>query len=304
MKNSLDLYIKDIEKYEPLSAEEEQQWGKILVDPLSTAEQKQIAKDKIVNHSLKYVVKIARMYKTKPGYTSISMEDLISSGNMGLLMAVDRYDWQFGRFLTYADSWIKQYIQKARNEIVNVIDKPDHVIKAIVHVNNTREELEQILGRNPSSEEIVEAMDGAMSEEKIEEILVHCSQKIVSLDSAPANAKDDDLSYNEVVAGETATPLEVSLREEKSRLLRVALQRLPYINRRVLELSFGLTEEGEKTLDEIGFILCQEGICNGNGEQYTKQNISLLKNKGVDLIKKDKEIMEALSEYMRVACQK
>ena len=141
-------------------------------------------------------------------------------------------------------------------------------------------------------------------EDKIEEILVHCSQTIVSLDSAPSNAKDDDLSYNEVVAGEAATPLEVSLMEERSRLLRVALQRLPYVNRRVLELSFGLTEEGEKTLDEIGFILYKEGICNNNGEQYTKQNVSLLKNKGVDLIKKDKEIMEALSEYMRVAYQK
>lgn len=300
MKDNFDLYLEDIEKYSPLSVEEEQKYGKILTDEKSSEEEKIAARNTIVNHNLKYVVKVARIYKGKSGYSGIPMEELVGAGNVGLMVAVERYDWKVGRFLTYADFWIKLHIQKARNEIANVFNKPNHVVKAIVHVNNVKGELEQLLGRPPYIEEIAEAMDGELTINKIEEILMQSSRKVVSLDASPQDAEDDDMSYSEVVAGDGQSPLEVTLEKERNQVLREMLAEIPYASRRTIELSFGLTQEGEKTLEQISEILYAEGVCNEKGEKYTKQNVSLLKAKGLELIKKNRKLMEVLAEYMKL----
>lgn len=207
-----------------------------------------------------------------------------------------------GRFLTYADAWIRRQIQKFRNKAANLIDKPDYVTNAIVHIRKLQGELEQVLSRDPSPEELATALDGAMSKEKIEQLLVQMGSSVVSLDASPTigMSSEDDITYNEVIPSDTLTPMENKMKLERSKTLKLALEKLPLVNRRVLELSFGLTESGEKTFEEISEILFSEGMGN-KGSKYTKQNISLIKNKGIELIQQDTQIMEALVEYMKVA---
>lgn len=302
MRTSIDVYLDEIDKYEPLTVEEEQELGKTLSQPETSEDDKKYIREKIINHNLKYVVKLAREYKLRNGYNTVPFEDLVGAGNTGLMLAIEKWDWKVGRFLTYADAWIRRQIQKFRNEAANLIDKPDYVTNAIVHIRKLQGELEQVLSRSPSPEELATALGGAMSKEKIEQLLVQMSSSVVSLDASPTigMSSDDDITYNEVIPSDTLNPMESKMRLERTKTLKLALERLPLINRRVLELSFGLTESGEKTFEEISEILFSEGIGN-KGSKYTKQNISLIKNKGIELIQQDKQIMEALVEYMKVA---
>ena len=295
VNSTYEQYIKDINKYEPLSPEEEREIGQVLVSPDASENDKEAAKHKLINHNLKYVVKVASEYKSKSGWKGIGIMDIISAGNMGLLAAVDKYNWEVGRFLTYATSWIKLYIQRMQNSMTNLVTKPEHVIKLIVHVKKIQERLEQLLGRSPSIDEMVAAMDGELDASKVEEITVHGNSSVVSIDSNPDG--DDSMSYSEIIPSEYESPEEKKLKSERKKALTAALATLPYVNRRTIELSFGLTDEGEKTLDEIKEILYNEGYSN-EGKPYTKQNISLIQKKGIAMIQKDTELMKILVEYM------
>lgn len=302
MRTGIDVYLNEIDKYGPLTVEEEQELGKTLSQPETPEDDKKYIREKIINHNLKYVVKLAREYKLRNGYSSVPFEDLVGAGNTGLMLAIEKWDWRMGRFLTYADAWIRRQIQKFRNKAANLIDKPDYVTNAIVHIRKLQGELEQVLSRDPSPEELATALDGAMSKEKIEQLLVQMGSSVVSLDASPTigMSSEDDITYNEVIPSDTLTPMENKMKLERSKTLKLALEKLPLVNRRVLELSFGLTESGEKTFEEISEILFSEGMGN-KGSKYTKQNISLIKNKGIELIQQDTQIMEALVEYMKVA---
>ena len=294
--STYEQYIKEINKYEPLTPEEEREIGQILISPDVPDSDKEQAKHKLINHNLKYVVKIASEYKSKSGWKGISVMDIISAGNMGLMTAVDKYNWEVGRFLTYATSWIKLYIQRTQVSMSNLVTKPEHIIKLIVHVKKTQEKLEQLLGRSPSVDEIVAAMDGELDASKVEELTVHGKSSVISIDATP-DGESGDMSYSEIIPSEYETPEEKKLKSERKKALTAALATLPYVNRRTIELSFGLTGEGEKTLDEIKEILYNEGYGN-EGKPYTKQNISLIQKKGIAMIQKDTELMKILVEYM------
>jgi len=296
MKNSTyKQYVKDIDKYEPLTPEEEKEVGKILANPDASEAERCRAKHKLINHNLKYVVKLALEYKNKSGWKGIDIMDIIGAGNVGLMTAVDKYNWEVGRFLTYATSWIRLYIQRTQNSMSNLVSKPEHIIKMIVHIKRIQEKLEQLLGRSPCVEEIVAAMDGEMDESKVEELIIHGNNSVVSLDSAP-EGNEDDMSYSEVIPDAGKTPEEKKLQLEKKKALAAALASLPYVNRRVIELNFGLTEEGQKTLDEIKDILYDEGYGNPDGP-YSKQNISLIQKKGIVMIQSNPQIMKILAEF-------
>ena len=298
MNSAFNLYVKDIEKYTPLDVEQEQVYGKILKSTKSSQEEKEQARHALINHNLKYVVKIATEYKTKPGWKQTDIMDLISAGNMGLMAAIDKYKWEVGRFLSYADSWIRSSIQRTRDSLANTIAKPEHLIKTIMHVVKVQDNLEQILGRAPTTAEIAIALDDTLEESKVEEILVHNQNQMMSMDDGPANMQDEDLTYGEVIPSNTKTPEEVTIEQARHSTLMKALDVLPPLNKRVIVLSFGLdADTGEKTYEEIADILFEEGY-GYQGEKYTKQYISLLKLKGIELIRNNEDIMKVLQEYM------
>jgi len=295
MKNSTyKQYVKDIDKYEPLTPEEEREVGKILTCPNASESEREEAKHKLINHNLKYVVKVASEFKNKSSWKGMDIMDIIGAGNLGLITAVDKYNWEVGRFLTYASSWIKLYIQRAQNSMSSLVTKPEHIIKLIVHVKKIQERLEQLLGRSPCVEEIAAAMDGELDESKIEELIIHGNGSVVSLDAAPES--EDDMSYSEVIPDSGETPEEKKLQVEKKKALAAALATLPYVNRRVIELSFGLTKAGSKTHDQIKEILYKEGYGTPDGP-YTKQNISLIQKKGIVMIQNNPKIMKILAEF-------
>lgn len=289
--NSVAEYIKGLEEFPPLTGEEEKALGEIIISESEDESEKIKAKQKIVNHNLKYVVKVATEYKSKSGWKNVELQDIINAGNLGLIDAVETYKWQVGRFLTYADYWIRHHIQELRITNNNTVTRPNHVVDLMCYVTSLKERLEQCLGHEASTEEIVEASDGELDRAKIEEMLTQT--KTVSIDKSPAGAEDEDMTYAEIINSDTDSPEEVILKKEKTRILGEALGELPYVNRRVIELNFGLTEEGEKTLEEISEILHREGYDN-RGKPYTKQNVSLIKNRGIELIQQNRKAMEAL----------
>ena len=285
-------YIKGLDQYPPLTSEEEIKLGKILNSEASFETKKQ-AKQKLVNHNLKWVVKVANEYKSKPGWKNTDIMDIIGAGNMGLVAAADKYSGQFGTFLAYADSWVNLFIRRTQANTGSAIRVPVHILEVVCYVAELQGYLEQILSRTPSTAEIVEAMDGAFERDRVEELLYQKSTKTVSIDSAPAGDDNDDMIYADVIESGCDSPEDTALKREKSKAIQEVLGGLPYINKRVLELTFGLTEEGERTLDEISEILYKEGYHN-KGKPYTKQNISLIKIRGIELIQNNPDAINKL----------
>ncbi len=300
MGQSYNDYIKSIIKYEVLTPEEEKEIGEILSS--KTSGDKEKAREKLINHNLKYVVKLAQDYKKRAGWKNIPIEDIISAGNMGLITAVDKYDWsKNNRFLTYAAFWINIEIQKIQSEIGSQIQRPDHVIKEIVKIQKLRSEIEKEIERMPATEEIVNALDARFTNKDVEQIMTFSSTSMVSLDNTIIGKNgiksSDDISYEERIESELDNPEEVKIKKERNKTIMTILEGLPYINRRVLELSTGLADGEEKTYTEISQILFKEGYGSGD-KPYTKQYISLVKLKGIEMIKDNKKAMTALQEIM------
>lgn len=292
MVNSYNEYLKGLEQYPPLSSEEEQRIGQTL-SSAATPDEKQAARQRLINHNLRWVVKVANEYKRKSSWKQADLMDIIAAGNMGLVTAADKYDWRMGGFLSYADSWIHLFIKRLHLNTGNTIRVPINIIDMVCYISGLQGYLEQVLGRTPSTAEIVEAMDGMIGQRKVEDLLSHRMAKAVSIDSSPSGDEDGDMTYAEIIESGCESPEESALKKERSALLRQALGELPYVNRRVIELQFGLTDEGEKTLDEISLMLHNEGYDNG-GKPYTKQNISLIRIKGIEMIQQNQNIMNQL----------
>lgn len=291
MLSPYNEYIKGLEQYPPLSALEEQELGKILGSDTSLATKKE-AKQKLVNHNLKWVVKVANEYKKKPGWRNTDIMDIIGAGNMGLMTAADKYNGQ-NSFLAYADSWVHLFIRRTQANTGTLVRTPVHILEVVCYVAALQGYIEQVLGRTPSTAEVVEAMDGSLGESRVEELLSQKMTKTVSIDSAPMGESDDDMTYADVIESGCDSPEETALKKEKTKAIQEVLDGLPYVNKRVLELSFGLTEVGEKTMDEIAIILCKEGY-NNKGKPYTKQNISLIKIRGIELIQNNPNAINKL----------
>ncbi|MGH3060602.1 MAG: sigma-70 family RNA polymerase sigma factor [Gaiellaceae bacterium] len=237
--DSLGLYLREIGKVPLLTAEQEVCLAK-RVERGDVA-----AKTQMIEANLRLVVSIAKPHIGR----GLSFLDLIQEGSLGLIRAVEKFDYRRGfKFSTYATWWIRQAVARAIVDKARTIRIPVHMVERLNKVVHIQRQLVQRLGREPRPDEIAEELE--LTAEQVREIL-RMAQFPVSLEK-PIDEKED-ARLGDLVEDELAeSPLDataVSLRREG---IDDALAALPERQRRVIELRFGLHGGQPRTLDEVG----------------------------------------------------
>ena len=233
------MYLKEIGVVPLLTNEEEQELA-ILVEQGDLE-----AKQRLAEANLRLVVSIAKRYVGR----GMQFLDLIQEGNMGLMKAVDKFDYTKGfKFSTYATWWIRQAITRAIADQARTIRIPVHMVETINKLVRVQRQLLQDLGREPTPEEIGAEMD--LPTEKVREIL-KIAQEPVSLET-PIGEEDDshlgDFIEDEVIENPVDYTTRVVLREQ----LDEVLDTLTYREENVLRLRFGLDDGKMRTLEDVG----------------------------------------------------
>ncbi len=235
--DSLQLFLNEIGKYPLLSAAEEVELAK-LVERGDRA-----AKERMINSNLRLVVSIAKRYQ---GH-GLSLLDLIQEGVIGLIRAVEKFDWRRGfKFSTYATWWIRQAVQRGVQNRARTIRVPVHVADLERKAARVERELTAKLERHPTDEEVAEA--ARIPLDKLLEAR-EALRTITSLDR-PIGA-EGDATLGELVAAEGGDPLgELAVALEDGALER-ALESLPELERRAVELRFGLGGREPQSLESV-----------------------------------------------------
>jgi len=237
--DSLRLYLREISRIPLLSATSECR----LAERVEQGDRE--ARNHLIEANLRLVVSIAKKYVGQ----GLSLEDLIGEGNIGLIRAVTKFDYRKGfRFSTYATWWIKQAITRAILEGTRVVRLPVYIMEEVMRVKRTTRQLYQEMGREPTPESIAERL--GMSAERVSELLIW-AEKVFSLD-APLSEEEENTLGDIIEDGRERGPMEVTdqqlLREE----IRKVLGQLTVRERQVIELRFGLLDDHDHTLEEVG----------------------------------------------------
>ena len=238
----IKIYLRDIGRYKLLTAEEEVEIAKRM------AVGDQEAK-KILNQSnLRLVVHIAKRYVDR---TPLKLLDLIQEGNLGLMKAVDKFDYSKGfRFSTYATWWIRQSITRAMADQSRIVRLPVHMVETINRLLKTTKVLQQELGREPSTAELAERME--VSEDKIEEIR-RISQDTTSIDS-PLGDEGDGTIMDTIADPTIMLPEDETYKKGlKTQLLSIIASLTPR-EQKVIRLRYGLDDGRPRTLEEVGHL--------------------------------------------------
>ena len=236
------LYLREIKAVSPLSAEEE----KVLAQQIETAEKHvvQSAKDKLVKHNLRLVVSIAKKFTNR----GVPFLDLVQEGNIGLLKAIDRFDYRRGyRLSTYATWWIKQAITRAITEQSRAIRLPVYLVDMITCITKASRKLVQKNGREPTPEEIAKETRLPLSQ-------VRRTLQIISgeVPLASSSIEGENIFSNlpeERKASLTTNTISHSTLQTQTNW---ALAQLEPQEAKVLRMSFGLGKETVHTLEELG----------------------------------------------------
>lgn len=232
-------YLSEIGKVPLLTPEEEQD----LAQRILTGDED--AREQMTESNLRLVVSIARRYA---GH-GMQLLDLIQEGNLGLIKAVEKFDYTKGyKFSTYATWWIRQAITRAIADQARTIRIPVHMVETINKTHRVAGRLQQELGRAPKEEEIAEAMD--MPKERVYEIL-KIAQEPVSLET-PIGEEEDSRLGDFIPAREQDDPAETASQVMMQEQLRTILSTLTPREKRVLELRYGLDGGQSRTLEEVG----------------------------------------------------
>jgi RNA polymerase primary sigma factor len=269
--NSLDLYLREISRTPLLTVAEECD----LAERIKMGDEK--ARSHLIRANLRLVVKIARDYS---GY-GVSLNDLISEGNIGLMQAVERFDPEKGgKFSTYGAWWIKQSVKRALANQSKTIRLPVHMVDKIARMRRIASMLAEALGREPTDEEI--AAELGLPRQKIA-MLKQSAQRQTSLD-APVIEGDIKLQGDIVSDEATPDPLEAltdkNLREQIGDLLDVLNER----ERKIIDDRFGLSGLKPMLLEDVGR---EFGVSRERIRQL--QNVALAKMRKA-LMKKDKSV--------------
>jgi len=233
------MYLREIGKHPLLTAEQEVD----LAQRAEKADKK--AAEKLAKANLRLVVSIAKKYMGR----GLMFLDLIQEGNIGLMRAVEKFDWRRGfKFSTYATWWIRQAITRAIADQAKTIRIPVHMVETINKYKKTERQLEQKLERTPTPEEVAKVME--IDVEKARGI-VKISQKTTSLETPVG--KEEDTRLKEFIEDETTlSPFETASRELLKGHIDEVLGSLNPRERKVLELRFGLIDGRNRTLEEVG----------------------------------------------------
>ena len=239
MDDPVKMYLKEIGQIRLLTAEEEV----ILAKRMEEGDEE--AKRKLVQSNLRLVVSIAKRYVGR----GMLFLDLIQEGNMGLIRAVEKFDYRRGyKFSTYATWWIRQAITRAIADQARTIRVPVHMVETINKLVRTSRLLLQELGREPTLEEIAEKMELPLA--KIKEI-IKTAQQPISLES-PIGKEDDSLLGDFIEDEDSPAPPKIASHTLLKEQLEDVLKTLTYREKRVLEMRFGITDGHPHTLEEVG----------------------------------------------------
>ena len=233
--DSLRLYLRSIGRVELLTAEQEI----ALAQRIERGDM--IAKRHMVEANLRLVVSIAKGYLGR----GLSFLDLIQEGSLGLIRAVEKFDYRRGyKFSTYATWWIRQAVTRAIADKARTIRIPVHMVEKLNRVAHVERQLVQRLGREPEPAEIAAELQWSIREVRA------AARASTSLDQ-PIGEQEDAV-FGDLVAGDDPLPDEVTANRLQKEALSRALESLPERDRAVLELRYGLSGEEPHTLEHIG----------------------------------------------------
>jgi RNA polymerase primary sigma factor len=256
------LYLKEIGKVPLLTAAQEVYLAKRI--ELKDVE----AKRQLTEANLRLVVSIAKRYVGR----GLLFLDLIQEGNLGLIRAVEKFDYHRGyKFSTYATWWIRQAITRAIADQARTIRVPVHMVETINKLNRIQRQLLQDIGREPAIEEVAAEM--GITPQRVREIQ-KAAQEPVSLETPVGDEEDSELGdFIEDIDADQ--PLEVVARKIRREELLKVLDSLSHRERKVLELRFGLKGEHPRTLEEVGE---RFGVTRERIRQVEAKTLSRLKN--------------------------
>ncbi|MGO9882987.1 MAG: RNA polymerase sigma factor RpoD [Solirubrobacteraceae bacterium] len=237
--DSLRLYLRSIGRVNLLTAEQEVQLARRI------ERGDMVAKQQMIEANLRLVVSIAKSYLGR----GLTFLDLIQEGSMGLIRAVEKFDYRRGyKFSTYATWWIRQAVTRAIADKGRTIRIPVHMVEKLNKVVHVERQLVQQLGREPTPEEIATELDTSVRE--VRDVL-RMAQQPISLEKPIG--EEDDSELGDFVEDQTAeSPFELASEHLRRENLRRALAALPEREREVIEMRFGLSGERPYTLEEVG----------------------------------------------------
>ena len=241
VNDSVKIYLREIGKVPLLNAQQETELAKRI------AAGDEEAKQDLIQANLRLVIAIAKRYAGR----GMPFLDLIQEGNMGLIKAVDKFDYTKGfKFSTYATWWIRQAIARAIADQARTIRIPVHMVETIYKITRAQRQLVQELGREPTAEEISDRLEGALSADRIREIQ-RINQEPVSLET-PIGEEDDSHLGDFLEDKEVETPNEYTTKSLLKDELYEVMSDLTEREQKVLKLRYGLEDNHPRTLEEVG----------------------------------------------------
>ncbi len=271
--DTVKMYLKEIGNVNLLSAEEEIELAKRI------EEGDEEAKNLLCEANLRLVVSIAKKYVGR----GMHFLDLIQEGNLGLIKAVEKFDYNMGfKFSTYATWWIRQAITRSIADQARTIRIPVHMVETINKLTRHSRQLLQELGREPKPEEIAEVM--GITPEKVREIM-KISQEPVSLET-PIGEEEDSHLGDFIPDIEAQSPQELASFTMLNEVLEEVLDSLTDREQKVLKLRFGLIDGNPRTLEEVGKVF-----------NVTRERIRQIEAKAIRKLKSPNRIRK-LMDYL------
>ena len=239
---NIDRFRLRLEQEAGLAMEEVEQ----ILDVVDvTAQRSQEAKSELIEANLRLVVSIAKKYTNR----GLQFLDLIQEGNIGLMKAVDKFEWRRGyKFSTYATWWIRQAITRAIADQARTIRIPVHMIETIHKLVRATRQLVQVLGREPQPEELSETLELPL--EKVRMVL-RIANDPISLET-PVGEEDDSRLSDFIEDPNATSPADAVIQSSLAEHTRELLATLAPREARVLRMRFGIGERANRTLEEVG----------------------------------------------------
>jgi RNA polymerase primary sigma factor len=287
--DAVRMYLGEIGQVALLSADDEKRLGRAIrtmqeakarsADGALTATQRrelrnitregEEAFEHLITANLRLVVSIARKYDGR----ELQLLDLIQEGNIGLMRAAEKYDWEKGfKFSTYATWWIRQSMMRAMADQGRTIRVPSHVVEMLNRITKADRELNVELKREPTYAELAERT--LIPAEKIEE-LKQISSVTISLDE-PVSSDEDSTTWGDKFGGDTTdSPADVAQRRELVDAISLELDHLPDRDRRIIDKRFGISSGEPQTLDDVAK---QEGVTRERIRQIEQKTLARLRH--------------------------